>query len=347
MYPNSFEPDKTNQHRSAAKVDSRNAKVPALNICSSLSFRIALLCSYCLNSRRYREGIQINSQYDLSATCCFHAVPNPHYRKRHASAMLSLAFLQDLFGWIYFFSWSATFWPQVLLVLKRRNSGGLSPDFMAINIVGFVSYCIFTFASYSVPAVAVSYQKNIGVSPQVELADVFFAAHGAIMCAVLVALLFIYPPRIPPKLYVSIGCIAVQMAVIIGLVASCFNKLDWFAYLRVAGNVKVVASVIKHFPQAYLNWSRSSTVGWSYTMILLDVVGGSFSMAQQFVRAVRQGNLAPFTANWAKTILAVESLLFDYFFIAQHVLWYTDRSDIDKIKERDDIEHQHEREALM
>lgn len=64
-------------------------------------------------------------------------------------------------------------------------------------------------------------------------------------------------------------------------------------------------------------------------MILIDVVGGSFSMAQQFVKALRMGNLAPFTSNLAKTFLAAESLLFDFWFILQHTVFYSDHTDID------------------
>lgn len=241
-----------------------------------------------------------------------------------------LSQLEAIFGWVYFVAWSATFWPQVLLILKRRTTAGLSTDFMAINITGFASYIIFTFSSYFIPAVSDAYQAATGYPPQVELADVLFAAHGTVMCAVLVALLFIFPPRIPPKPYVSIGSGFTLLFVILGLVLSLAGHISWYKYLSLSGAVKVLASLIKHFPQVFLNRARGSTVGWSYTMVLLDVVGGGFSVAQQVVKAIRMGSAAPFTSNLAKTFLAAESLLFDFWFILQHSVFYPDRTDIDK-----------------
>ncbi|KAI0558686.1 Lysosomal cystine transporter [Gracilaria domingensis] len=203
---------------------------------------------------------------------------------------------------------------------------------MAINIVGFVSYAIYTFASFFDHSVGESYKRATGYPPQVEVNDVLFALHGAIMCCALVSQLFIYPPRTPPKRYTTIPAAIAQIAVFVGLLGCVLRKLDWYSYLRVAGGVKVVSSIVKHFPQVYLNYSRTSTVGWSFSMILCDVVGGVFSMAQQVVRCVMMGNLAPFTSNMAKTALAVESLMFDFYFIAQHLCFYPDHTDMDVVK---------------
>lgn len=73
-------------------------------------------------------------------------------------------------------------------------------------------------------------------------------------------------------------------------------------------------------------------------MVLLDVVGGTFSVLQQSIRSVRLGSPAPFTSNLAKTFLAAESLLFDLYFIAQHTLWYTDRTDVDMSDKREEVD---------
>ncbi|CAN8066231.1 unnamed protein product [Agarophyton chilense] len=261
--------------------------------------------------------------------------------------MGALSFLHSLFGWIYFFAWSASFWPQVLLNQRRKTTAGLSPDFVTINIVGFISYAIYTFSSFFDARVGESYNKATGFPPQVEVNDVLFAVHGAVMCCALIVQLFLYPPRTAPKRYTAVPALMVQMAVLCGLAASISGALDWYKYLRVAGGVKVVASVIKHFPQLYLNYHRSSTVGWSYTMILLDVVGGVFSMGQQVVRCMMMGNLKAFSSNMAKTTLAAESLLFDFYFIAQHVWFYPDHTDVDvigiKVGAHEDLEKGHKR----
>lgn len=190
--------------------------------------------------------------------------------------MLSL--LERIFGVIYFVTWSATFYPQVTLIFKRKNSGGMSPDFMIINVAGFMSYAIFTFSSYYSSKAAEAYLARTGYQPQVVPSDILFAAHGSIMCIVLVFQLFYYPPRTRPRPSVLIATSAIFFFVIAGVIACMLGMFDWYVYLRFAGNVKVLASFVKHIPQVWLNRARKSTVGWSYTMILLDVIGGTFSV---------------------------------------------------------------------
>jgi len=294
---------------------------------SSCPFSVPLV--YTLPTTQLRHIIR-NSLFCLRSFAPF-PIPSAY----SISTMQVLTTLESLFGWVYFVAWSATFWPQVLLINRRRTTAGLSTDFVTINIIGFISYAIFTFSSYTLPAVAASYVASTGYPPQVELADVLFAAHGAIMCAVLVLQVLILPPRIPPSPLVAVVGAASMALVAVGLATSLVGNLDWYFFLRCAGMLKVMCSVVKHFPQVFLNQHRNSTVGWSYTMVLLDVVGGSFSVAQQIVRSVSMGSLAPFTSNMAKTMLAAESLAFDFFFIAQHAIFYPDRTDIDLVRPKE------------
>lgn len=217
---------------------------------------------------------------------------------------------------------------------KRRHTGGLSPDFMTINIVGFLAYSIFTYASFYVPAVSKSYMTRLGSAPQVDMADVLFASHGAVMCSVMIGQMLMYPPQTAPKKWIAVSSGIVLMMVVIGLSGSIMGYVQWYDFLRFSGMVKVVSTLFKHFPQVLLNRARQSTIGWSFSMVLLDVLGGSFSIAQQVVRCLRLQSWAPFTANLPKTFLAMESLMFDAFFILQHVMWYTDREDIDQANGR-------------
>lgn len=47
-----------------------------------------------------------------------------------------LNFLSGLFGWVYFFAWSASFYPQPLLNWRRRSTTGTTVDFPLINVLG-------------------------------------------------------------------------------------------------------------------------------------------------------------------------------------------------------------------
>ena len=44
--------------------------------------------------------------------------------------------LSGLFGWVYFFAWSASFYPQPLLNWRRRSTTGTTVDFPFINVLG-------------------------------------------------------------------------------------------------------------------------------------------------------------------------------------------------------------------
>ncbi len=69
-------------------------------------------------------------------------------------------------------------------------------------------------------------------------------------------------------------------------------------------------------------------------MVVLDIVGGGFSLAQQGVRCIIEQSWDPYTHNLSKLCLAAESLLFDFFFVVQHVFLYPDRVDHDAIYDR-------------
>ena len=61
--------------------------------------------------------------------------------------------------------------------------------------------------------------------------------------------------------------------------ASSYSFIDYLGYGKAA------ISCIKYVPQAYMNWKRQSTVGWSIINIMLDFTGGSLSFTQQFIDA--------------------------------------------------------------
>lgn len=50
-----------------------------------------------------------------------------------------LEILSALFGWIYFFCWSASFYPQPILNWRRKSTAGSVIDFPFINTLGMSS----------------------------------------------------------------------------------------------------------------------------------------------------------------------------------------------------------------
>ena len=78
-------------------------------------------------------------------------------------------------------------------------------------------------------------------------------------------------------------------------------------------------TLIKYIPQAYSNYKRKSTIGWSIYQILLDFTGGSLSILQMVLIGV---NFQKYSYNPAKVALGCLSLVFDVLFMLQHYVWY-------------------------
>jgi cystinosin len=74
--------------------------------------------------------------------------------------------------------------------------------------------------------------------------------------------------------------------------------------------------------QAYLNFSRKSTAGWSIGNILLDLTGGILSFGQQFLDAINSGNWGVVFGSPVKVGLGVVSVAFDIVFMIQHYCLY-------------------------
>ena len=74
----------------------------------------------------------------------------------------------------------------------------------------------------------------------------------------------------------------------ISLIISLAGVLKYLDFLYFCSYVKLFITLIKYVPQAYLNYRRKSTFGWSIGNILLDFTGGFLSIGQMFVISYNQ-----------------------------------------------------------
>ncbi len=76
----------------------------------------------------------------------------------------------------------------------------------------------------------------------------------------------------------------------------------------------------------YLNYKRKSTVGWSLANVLLDLTGGTLSLAQEVLDTLALGKsfFGGGGFNIVKFILSVMSIIFDSIFLFQHYVLYAD-----------------------
>ena len=83
-------------------------------------------------------------------------------------------------------------------------------------------------------------------------------------------------------------------------------------------------------PQAWANYNRKSTVGWSIEQILMDLLGGVLSIAQLVIDSGLQGDWSGITGNPVKLGLGNISILFDLIFIVQHYILYKGAGQVDE-----------------
>lgn len=101
--------------------------------------------------------------------------------------------------------------------------------------------------------------------------------------------------------------------------ADCVPLLD---VVYALGVVKLLATLLKYFPQAAENHRRRSTTGWALEAVLLDTAGGVLSLSQVALDALARGDLSVVTGNPAKLGIGAISLAFDVVFLLQHYVWY-------------------------
>lgn len=111
------------------------------------------------------------------------------------------------------------------------------------------------------------------------------------------------------------------------------------------GYVKITTVVVKYIPQAWVNYKRKSTTGWSIYPIMMDFAGGWLSLAQLVIDSCLQNDWSGVTGNPVKFGLSNITIVFDIVFMLQHYVLY--RHAGKHIEDGDDEEWDGEREHLV
>ncbi|KAG7375661.1 hypothetical protein PHYPSEUDO_000300 [Phytophthora pseudosyringae] len=242
--------------------------------------------------------------------------------------------VSSIVGWIYFFCWSVSFYPQVFLNRQRRSVVGLSLDYTVLNMLGFTCYSVFNVAFYYSESVQQQYmRRHDGHRNAVELNDVFFSLHAAVLVAVSLFQCAIYPRGgqqvSTPTILWTVG--ALVAAVLFGLAVvftgnnedSVINTLN---LLYLLSYVKLMTTLVKCLPQIALNYQRKSTVGWTIWNVLLDIGGGLLSIGQQVLDASATNDWTAMTGDPVKFSLGFVSIIVDVVFILQHYVFYAENN---------------------
>lgn len=245
----------------------------------------------------------------------------------------ALDVFSQVIGWVYFVAWSISFYPQIWENWKRKSVIGLSFDFLGLNIVGFSLYSLFNIGLYWIQPIQEEYfsRHPTGVNP-VQLNDVIFSIHAVFACAITIFQCFIYErgnqsvSRICKFIFVGIF-----IFLVISLIISLVGVLKYLDFLYFCSYVKLFITLIKYLPQAYLNFRRKSTYGWSIGNILLDFTGGFLSIGQMFVISYNENDWGSVFGDPTKFGLGLFSVLFDIVFILQHYFFYRGNSPAEEL----------------
>ncbi|XP_058093827.1 cystinosin homolog [Magnolia sinica] len=237
---------------------------------------------------------------------------------------LPLEISYQVLGWIAFFSWSLSFYPQVILNYTRKSVVGLNFDFLVLNMTKHSSYLIYNVALFFSPVIQRQYREKYGYDEMIPVAanDVAFSIHAVLLTAITLYQVLIYE-RGNQK--VSKTCLVISSAVwavaVVCLIIA-WPSQSWLWLISVFNSIQVFMTAIKYIPQACMNFGRKSTEGWSIGNILLDLLGGVTNFAQMGVQSLDQGTFVNFYGNIGKTLLSLEVVFFDLLFIFQHYVLY-------------------------
>ena len=254
--------------------------------------------------------------------------------------------ISAIIGWTYILAWSFSFYPQFLLNIKRQSVTGLSPDYIALNILGFTCYTVYCAVFLLSDNVQEEYRRRSSrhSEPLVRVNDAVFAAHALLLSILTYSQICFWGYERGSKqqasrfarLFIAASIFAIFILCILAQVGS----IGWIDVIYGMSYIKLMVSLSKCVPQLYLNYQRQSTVGWSIINILLDFVGGVLSLLQLFIDCAIADDWSAITGNAVKTGLGFLSIVTDILFMTQHYILYYG-------KEPEGHGHTPEREPLI
>ncbi len=232
--------------------------------------------------------------------------------------MSSLHDFSTAIGWLYFLCWTISFYPQFWVNYKRKSISGLTLDYFALNVTGYLAYSTYTLVKY----------RSEGSPHTVEPNDIAFAFHGVVVTLAQIVQWIKYRTDRDKGVHtVNLIIIAVLWILALYTLAIClggylpyYSDSD-YSLIEYLGYAKIVITVSKYVPQAYANYRRKSTVAWSIGGVLLDFSGGALSILQQFLDSIDSQDWSSFD-NIPKFLLALVSIVFDVIFMIQHYWLY-------------------------
>lgn len=237
---------------------------------------------------------------------------------------IPLITLSSIVGWLYFGAWSISFYPQIYSNCARQSVIGLNFDFLSLNLVGFALYSLFNIGLYYNPFIQQEYFNRYprGLNP-VQLNDVFFSTHACLATLITIIQCFLFDRGDQRVSYTARALLAIQICCVLSFAGLAqFHKIHWLDFLYYCSYIKLFITLIKYIPQAFMNYRRKSTSGWSIGNVLLDFTGGWLSIMQMILNAYNYDDWDSIFGDPTKFGLGLFSVMFDVLFFVQHFVLY-------------------------
>uniref|UniRef100_A0A8D3CGU0 Cystinosin n=2 Tax=Scophthalmus maximus TaxID=52904 RepID=A0A8D3CGU0_SCOMX len=235
-----------------------------------------------------------------------------------------LSVISQVIGWIYFLAWSVSFYPQAWENWRRKSVVGLNFDFLALNLTGFIAYSVFNIGLFWVPYIKEEFlEKNPnGINP-VEANDVFFSLHAVLLCLLYISQAAVYERGGQKVSWTALVLLlAAWTFALVSLFLAVAKQITWLDYLYYFSYIKLAVTLIKYVPQAFMNYRRKSTVGWSIGNVLLDFTGGVLCILQMVLQSYNNDEWGLIFGDPTKFGLGLFSMVFDILFMMQHYCLY-------------------------
>jgi len=196
-----------------------------------------------------------------------------------------------------------------------------------LNLLGFTCYSLYNCVFYWSSAVAREFHAQYPRSQlPVQPNDIAFAVHAVCVTLFTIGQCVIYERG---EQRVSLLCRAlIAVLLVFGCVCTILafvHSIDYYELITFISYIKLAVTLTKYIPQAFMNYRRRSTVGWSIGNVLLDMTGGSMSIAQMMLIAFNTNDWAGMFTDLTKFGLGAFSLMFDVLFVTQHYVLYRNR----------------------
>ncbi|XP_031265050.1 cystinosin homolog [Pistacia vera] len=237
---------------------------------------------------------------------------------------IPLEITYEIFGWVSFLSWSACFYPQVILNFRRKSVVGLNFDFVVLNLTKHSSYLIYNVCLYFSPAIQKQYFQKYGFNQMIPVAanDVAFSIHAVLLTATTLLQVAIYERGVQKVSRISLAIVsAVWLSAAVCFFVALPNH-SWLWLINIFNSIQVFMTLIKYTPQVVMNFRRKNTDGFSIGYVFFDFSGGCTSYTQMIVQSIDQNSWVNFYGNLGKTLLSLVSVSFDLVFMCQHYLLY-------------------------